>query len=314
MVESFYNSSTHTSTGKTPFEMNGVVWEDSVTRAMRSPMMDGLKRQSAEDILNGMKQAWEDARTMMMMVRRDKMKVNADKHRRDEVYAVGDRVMLSTENLSTHSSKLDDPYIGPFPITRVSDHGVNVLLTLPKVYSKVHQPFHIEKVKRYMPSVIPWGRKQDDRPLPEVVDGEEEYEVEMLLGKRQKEELVDVEPEVGVDEVIGLPSELDDVKEEEGPRRSARIAQKGTTSTKRRRRVRQLVTRYLVKWKGFGEEEATWERTASLRLHAQDAIDEYEYRQAQERGEDVVGVHYMHTVKEAEGELMVHSKVVVGGE
>ena len=45
---------------------------------MRSPMMEGLRCQSAEDILNGMKQAWEDAR-MMLMVRREKMKVNADK-------------------------------------------------------------------------------------------------------------------------------------------------------------------------------------------------------------------------------------------
>ena len=312
MVESFYNSSTHSSTGKTPFEMNGVVWEDSVTCAMRSPMMDGLKRQSAEDILNGMKMAWEDAR-MMLMASREKMKVNADKHRRDEVYAVGDRVLLKTDHLSTHSSKLDDPYIGPFPVTRVSDHGVNVWLQLPKVYSKVHQPFHIEKVKRYTPSVIPWGRKQDDRPLPEVIDGEEEYEVEMLLGKRQKEELVDVEPEVGVNDDIDLPSNLDEVQAEAGPiRRSARLAGKGTTSTKRRRRVRQWVTRYLVKWKGFGEEEATWERASNLRLHAQDAIDEYEYRQAQEREEDVVGVHCMHTLKEEEGVVTLHS-VVVGG-
>ena len=107
------------------------------------------------------------------------------------------------------SSKLNDPFIGPFPITRVSDHGVNVWLNLPRAYSRVHQPFHVEKVKRYTPSVIPWGRKQDDRPLPEVIDGEEEWEVEMLLGKRQKEELVEVEPEVEVDEEIAPPSTSD---------------------------------------------------------------------------------------------------------
>ena len=42
--------------------------------------------------------------------------------------------------------------------------------------------------------------------------------------------------------------------------------------------MRQLVVRYLVKWKGYGVEEATWERADSLRLHAQDSIDDYERR------------------------------------
>jgi hypothetical protein len=253
--------------------MNGVVWTDAVTYAMSSPIMDGLKCQSAEDILNGMKQAWEDAR-MMMMVRREKMKINADRDRRDEKYEVGDRVLLSTKNLSKHSSKLSDPFIGPFPITRVSDHGVNVWLSLPKEYSRVHQPFHIEKVKRYTPSTTEWGRKQNDRPLPEVIDGEEEWEVEMLLGKRQGEELVEVQTDEGGADDTHPPSTLDEVKEEVGPiRRSARLASKavvggeggGPTSKRKRRRVRQWVTRYLVKWKGFGGEEAT--RPTSDSMH-----------------------------------------------
>jgi hypothetical protein len=46
-------------------------------------MTEGLKCQSAEDVINGMKEAWEDARMMMMWIR-EKMKVNADKHRREE--------------------------------------------------------------------------------------------------------------------------------------------------------------------------------------------------------------------------------------
>jgi hypothetical protein len=72
-----------------------------------------------------------------------------------------------------------------------------------------------------------------------------------------------------------------------------------------------MVTRYLVKWKGYGVEEATWERASSLRHHAQDAIDEYEYRQAQERGETVVGVECVHTLKDnGEGSLTLHTVVV----
>jgi len=317
MCEAFYNSSIHSSTGKTPFEMNGVVWTDAVTYALRSPIMDGIKSQSTEDILNGMKQAWEDAR-MMLMVRREKMKVNADKDRREEKYAVGDKVLLSTKHLSQASSKLNDPFVGPFTVTRVSDHGVNVWLDLPSEYRRLHQPFHVEKVKRFTPSVIEWGRKQNDRPLPELIDGQPYWEVELILGKREAEELVDVQPEVG-GAGDDHPSTVEEVKDEVGPvRRSARIAAKGDSDGRRRmkplrrkpRRIRQLVIRYLVKWKGYGEEEATWERGDTLRLHAQDAIDEYEYRQAKERGEDTVGVQCMHTLKEEDGRLALHSVVV----
>ena len=76
-------------------------------------------------------------------------------------------------HLSQASSKLNDPFVGPFTITRVSDHGVNVWLDLPSEYRRLHQPFHVEKVKRFIPSVIEWGRKQNDRPLPELIDGQQ---------------------------------------------------------------------------------------------------------------------------------------------
>jgi hypothetical protein len=129
-----------------------------------------------------------------------------------------------------------------------------------------------------------------------------------------------VQSEVGEAE-DDVPSTAEEVKEEVGPvRRSTRLAVRAVvdggqgrkTSTRKPRRVRQWVTRYLVKWKGFGEEEATWERVDNLRLHAQDAINEYEYRQAQERGEEVVGVHYMHKVDRKDGRVMFNS-LVVGG-
>ena len=139
MMEAFYNSSRHESTGKTPFEMDGVVWTDAMTLALRSPITTGVTSQSAEDILTDMKVAWEDARKMLMS-KQVKMKEEADRHRRDEQYAVGDKVLLSTRRLNRKASALSDPYVGPFTITRVSDNGVNVWLDLPKkLYGRLHQ-------------------------------------------------------------------------------------------------------------------------------------------------------------------------------
>ena len=60
-------------------------------------------------------------------------------------------------------------------------------------------------------------------------------------------------------------------------------------------------------------EEATWERASNLQLHAQEAIDEYEYRQAQERGEETVGVQCVHSLRsEADGSLFLLTAVVSG--
>jgi hypothetical protein len=202
-----------------------------------------------------------------------------------------------------------------------------VWLDLPSQYRRLHQPFHVEKVKRYTPSVVEWGRQQDDRPLPQLVDGQQEWEVELILGKKEAEELVEIQPEVGGDgDPHPIPTTVEEVKEEVGPvRRSARLAVKvgpgdvvqgrrASALPRKPRRVRRMVTRYLVKWKGYGEEESTWEREDSLRLHAQDAIDEYEYRQTIDRGEDVVGVHYLHTLGEEEGVVTLHTVVISGGQ
>lgn len=332
MVEAFYNSSRHESTGQTPFEMNGVVWTDATMLAFHSPVIDDIKSQAAEDVLRGMQQAWEDAR-QLLLTRRERMKKNADKGRRDEKYEVGDRVLLSTAKMSKHQSKLSDPFIGPFTVTRVSDHGVNVWLDLPHEYRLLHQPFHIEKVKRFTHSEVEWGRQQVDRPLPELVDGQEMWEVEMILGKREGEEMVNIQPDMkeGTGEEEDR-SELverseDDTesalrREQEAPlRRSERLAKKGVTladgavavkSTRKPRRVRQMVVRYLVKWKGYAEEDSTWEPVDSLRLHAQDAIDEYEYRQACERGEEVVGLQCLHAVRTDELGCLTLQSIVAG--
>jgi hypothetical protein len=46
-----------------------------------------------------------------------------------------------------------------------------------------------------------------------------------------------------------------------------------------------ITVKYLVKWKGYGEEEATWQRADELQ-HCQQAIDEYENGVAQQQSSD----------------------------
>jgi hypothetical protein len=72
--------------------------------------------------------------------------------------------------------------------------------------------------------------------------------------------------------------------------------------------VRQPVTRYLVKWKGYDEDECSWEEEEMLKLHAQGAIDEYERRMSESRGEAVVGLQCVHTLApDVSGALVLNS-------
>jgi hypothetical protein len=67
-----------------------------------------------------------------------------------------------------------------------------------------------------------------------------------------------------------------------------------------------------VKWVGYGVDEASWEREENLRLFAQDAIDEYESRQEEERGESAACLQYTHSLSREDDGRMVLQSMLVG--
>ena len=64
-------------------------------------------------------------------------------------FAVGDRVLLSTENLRLAGTrKLNPRFIGPFPVVaRVG--RVAYKLELPAMYSALFPVFHVSKLRAY---------------------------------------------------------------------------------------------------------------------------------------------------------------------
>jgi hypothetical protein len=109
----------------------------------------------------------------------------ADKHRRAVSYAVGDSVLLSTANLTSHNSKLRAKFIGPFPIKEVRS-DVTVVLELPRVMSRRHPVFHVNLLRPFTedPTRFP-NRRQVNRPVAELVDRQKEWVVERVLGERE---------------------------------------------------------------------------------------------------------------------------------
>ena len=108
-----------------------------------------------------------------------------DKHHRDLQFGVGESVLLSTKNvqLATEGGrKLAQRWMGPFRVAaRVGP--VAYRLDLP-AHWKIHNVFHVSLLKQFKGDPT---REVAD-PLPILVDGSEEWEVEQIVKHRGKGE------------------------------------------------------------------------------------------------------------------------------
>ncbi|QRW24194.1 Transposon Tf2-7 polyprotein [Rhizoctonia solani] len=84
--------------------------------------------------------------------------------------------------LRTNSNKLDPKRLGPFEITeKISSHAYR--LKLPETL-KIHDVFYVGLLSKAHKSP---SQPFPERPPPETIEGEEEYEVEQIIdSKRQK--------------------------------------------------------------------------------------------------------------------------------
>ena len=211
---------------------------------MRLPFGIALRQAVAEEKVPATAAAMTDmaahdetARTRLAEAQARQEKA-ANRHRREEAYAVGDQVMLSTKHLAGYQHKLLCRFIGPFTV--IDTGTATVTLDLP-TDMRVHDRVNVDRVKRYVPSVGEWpGRTQISRPLPvrTAADGVGKYEVEAILGKRETLETP--------------PSSAD---------------------SKGRKVNRVSVTRYLVQWKGYSMDDCSWERAANLAGAANIVLD-----------------------------------------
>jgi hypothetical protein len=107
------------------------------------------------------------------------MKEQADRHRRDITFEVGDKVWLSTKNLKTErpSKKLDHKQIGPFKI--VAAKPPSYTLDLPTSMNLDCRTFHASLLSRDPNDPLP--TQTFDEPPPVIIDNEEQWEVEEII-------------------------------------------------------------------------------------------------------------------------------------
>ena len=98
-------------------------------------------------------------------------------------FKLGDRVWLDTRNLKTnHHKKIGPRREGPFKITRVIG-PVTYQLELPRTW-RIHNVFHATLLRQYKETEV-YGANFP-RPTPELIEGEEVYEVEYIIRHRRR--------------------------------------------------------------------------------------------------------------------------------
>ncbi|SJL19037.1 uncharacterized protein ARMOST_22644 [Armillaria ostoyae] len=167
----------------------------------------------------------------------EQMKNQYDKKKKVAItYQPGDKVWLDTTNLhlARPKKKLDDKRVGPFTI--LEKRGLSAYkLKLPLAW-KIYPVFNETLLTQYVPPTFP-NQQRDPPPPPDLIDNEPEYEVEAIINHKTRKVHGQRDKETG----------------------------KYTTN---------IVTDYLVKWKGYGREEDKWTKESELG-HAEEAIADY---------------------------------------
>ena len=102
-----------------------------------------------------------------------------------EKYRVSDWVLLSTKDLKfqikkRHLEKLTEQFVGLYKVKRIISTNT-IELELPSTI-KIHPVVNISRVHMYKDQV---EDQKKEWPLPVIIKGEEEYEVEKILNKRK---------------------------------------------------------------------------------------------------------------------------------
>ncbi|MGH7239812.1 MAG: DDE-type integrase/transposase/recombinase [Candidatus Saccharimonadales bacterium] len=146
----------------------------------QGPRTEVINREEAQEKVKKMEEIWSLARKGMEHAQ-EQMRIQANKHRREPDFNVGDSVYLSLKEyrIDQPSRKLSRQNDGPFLI--VEKVGNAYRLDLPKSM-KIHQEFSPDKLRKAAMDPLPG--QITDSPEPMEIDGENEWEVNDILASR----------------------------------------------------------------------------------------------------------------------------------
>lgn len=180
MAEFAYNNSVHEAVKETPFFLNYGL-HPRVPGAVRTQL--ATVPAAAEEFATRMRDIVAKAKERLELARQRAMRIS-NPSRREAIFKVGDRVLLSSRNIAMKTpgtNKLLPKYVGPFPVAEVLS-PVTYRLDLP-ASMKCHNVFHAGLLLEYKSD----GREQEPPPPLEFDDGEsgQWFEIDRVLKHRQ---------------------------------------------------------------------------------------------------------------------------------
>lgn len=237
LIEFAINNSYHESIRTTPFMLNygrepATPLKRLLAEDWRISKRDKVPR--AHEFIQQMREAHTKA-AQCLRAAQQRQKAYADQKRRDVDFAVGQKVWLSTKNITLKmvgTPKFLPKFIGPFPIAK-KVNAVAYKLQLPPCLKRIHSVFHASLLAEYHENT-----EQQPAPLPTITDDGLEYEVEAILNHRY------------------------------------RVSGGKWNKTKTHKFGRKRTTEYLVKWKGYQVEDNTWEPEENC-TNCQEKVQQY---------------------------------------
>jgi len=134
---------------------------------------------AVEDFIEHLHQVQKDTKKSLEQAAEDMKRFYDRSRNKTPEFEVGQKVLLDNRDLALNrpSRKLSERRSGPFTILeRISTHAYR--LDLPPQWKTVHPVFHVSKLEEYHEDP---NHPNFPTPPPDVIEGETEWEVEVVL-------------------------------------------------------------------------------------------------------------------------------------
>jgi hypothetical protein len=172
LIELSINSARLANADYTPFELD--CGQNPIVEPVFAPLTAEVPHDSVDALTEILRQRRSDIKQLWQEAIRHSKELYDEKHKPMK-FKVGDKVMISTQDITEFKQKLSRRWVGPAEVLEVKPEAETYRLKLPKVVERIHDWIHVSRLKPYTEPIEPVAQ-----PGPVKVNGDEEWEIERI--------------------------------------------------------------------------------------------------------------------------------------